>query len=148
MFEPLFIECGYCRKSFPFTTTNTSACVIVRGMVMSSKNVRQSWMSFWCFFWMVSLEINGMVETLLVCGNMSDLIRFFVFEPLFIGGKYCRKYFPCMEANTLACVIVRVMVMSLENVKRSWMCPLMLIFNALVLDYWRGGDSSCVYKRR
>jgi hypothetical protein len=46
MFEPLFIECGYCRKSFPFTTTNTSACVIVRGMVMSSKNVRQSWMSF------------------------------------------------------------------------------------------------------
>jgi hypothetical protein len=55
-----------------------------------------------------------------------------VFEPLFIGGKYCRKYFPCMEANTLACVIVRVMVMSLGNVKRSWMCPLMLIFNALV----------------
>jgi hypothetical protein len=46
VFEPFFIEGEYCRKSFPFTAANTSARVIVRGMVMSSKNVRQSWMNF------------------------------------------------------------------------------------------------------
>lgn len=73
--------------------------------------------AFWCFFWMVLLEINGMVETLLVCGSMGNLIGFFVFKPLCIVGRYCKKSFPCMEANTLACVIIRVMVMSSGNVK-------------------------------
>lgn len=73
-----------------------------------------------------------MMETLLVCGSMGNLIGFFVFKPLCIVGRYCKKSFPCMEAHTLACVIVRVMVMSSGNVKRSWMCSLMLIFYALV----------------
>lgn len=73
-----------------------------------------------------------MMETLLVCGSMGDLIGFFVFKPLCIVSRYCKKSFPCMEAHTLACVIVRVMVMSSGNVKRSWMCSLMLIFYALV----------------
>jgi len=50
VFEPFFIEGEYSRKSFPFTAANTSARVIVRGMVMSSKNVRQSWMNFLVLF--------------------------------------------------------------------------------------------------
>jgi hypothetical protein len=40
----LFIGGGYCKKSFPFMAANISAHVVVRGVVTSSRNVRQLWM--------------------------------------------------------------------------------------------------------
>ena len=52
---------------------NTSTCFIMRGMVMSlemSNNHECDWM----LFFMLLLEINGVVETLLVCGNVGGPI--------------------------------------------------------------------------
>jgi len=55
---------------FFFMEANTSTCFIVRGMVMSLGNVRQSRMCLDAFF-MFLLEIKGVMETLLVCGNVG-----------------------------------------------------------------------------
>ena len=56
--------------------------------------------------------------------NRQNLLGFHVFEPLFIEGWYCRKYFPFMMANTSTRVIVKGVVTSSGNVKWSLMLPL------------------------
>jgi len=38
--EPPFIEGGCCIKSFPFMVINTSARVVVRGVVRSPRNIK------------------------------------------------------------------------------------------------------------
>lgn len=77
----------------------------------------------------------------------KNLLRFLVFEPLFIGGGYCKKSFPFVTANTLTCLIVRGMIMILGDDKRSYMCFLVIFLDAFVRDRWRGRDSSYVWKR-
>lgn len=41
MFESLFIGEGYCKNSFPLIAYSTSICVVITGVVRSSRNVRQ-----------------------------------------------------------------------------------------------------------
>jgi len=77
----------------------------------------------------------------------QNLLGFLVFEPLFIRVGYNKKSFSFMEANTLALVVVKDVVLSLGNVKQSWMCPLMLLFYSIIRYWWHDKDSSCVWKR-
>lgn len=63
----------------------------------------------------------------------QSLLGFLVFEPLFIRVGYNKKSFFFMEANTLALVVVKDGVLSLGNVKQSWMC---LFFFYSIIGYW------------
>jgi len=40
LFEPLLIRDGYYAKSFSLIATNTSACVVMRGVVRILKNIK------------------------------------------------------------------------------------------------------------
>lgn len=77
----------------------------------------------------------------------QNLLRFLVSQPLFIGGGYCKKSFPFVTANTLACLIVRGIVMILGDDKRSYMCFLVIFLDAFVRDWWLDRDFSYVWKR-
>jgi hypothetical protein len=51
-----------------------SVNVIIRGRVTSLRNVRRSWVCPWYFFQMILLHIDGMMETLLMYGNLGAFI--------------------------------------------------------------------------
>jgi hypothetical protein len=56
VFELFFIVNGYYRKSFLFMVAKTSACVVVRDVVTSSKNIRQSWL---CLMFFLDALVGG-----------------------------------------------------------------------------------------
>jgi hypothetical protein len=51
-----------------------SVNVIIRGRVTSLRNVRRSWVCPWYLFQMILLHIDGMMETLLMYGNLGAFI--------------------------------------------------------------------------
>ena len=63
-------------------------------------------------------------------GGKKNLSTFLMFKLFFIGYGYYRKSFP----NTLICIFMRGAVMSLENVKWSWTCSLLLFLDVLIRD--------------
>jgi hypothetical protein len=95
-------------------------------------------------YWRYLLKINVSISfvsawhSFILCPwpwwKRQNLLRFLVFEPLFIGGEYCKKSFPFVTANTLSCLIVRGMVMILGDDKRSYMCFLVIFLDVFVRD--------------
>jgi len=53
---------------------------------------------------------------------------------LFIGGEYHISFFFLMATNTLACVVVRGMVISLENISQIQSISVTFRYNRLLED--------------
>lgn len=83
-----------------------------------SKSKYQSFYLFFLSAW------HSLVLCLWSWWKKQNLLGFLVFEPPFIGGGCCIKSFPFMVINTSARVVVRGVVRSPRNIKRSCMFPL------------------------
>lgn len=76
-----------------------------------------------------------------------NLFGFFVFEPIFIGVGIARSIFSLMAANISIHIIVRGVVTSLDNVRLSQICLLVLQLDIPIRDWWLGENSFHMWKR-
>lgn len=92
------------------------------------------------FFYLFFSAWHSSVLCPLSWWKRPDLLRFFMFESLFVKDGYCMKYFLFIGVNTLAPVVVRGLVRSWWNVRWSRICSLIFFFDALVRDWYCCGN--------
>lgn len=70
VFKPLLMGDRYFMKSFLFIMASTLACVVVREVWSKVQRISSNHESaFWCFFFMLQCETDGVVETQLFRNN-------------------------------------------------------------------------------